>query len=44
MIEAAALYDLRGTKALASISFSKKAPSEEILQSVIQKFFELAKA
>ncbi len=43
MIEAAALYDLRGTKALASISFSKKAPSEEILQSVIQKFFELAK-
>jgi len=44
MIEAAALYDLRGTKVLASISFSKKTPSEEILQSVIQKYFELAKA
>jgi hypothetical protein len=44
MIEAAALYDLRGTKVLASTSFSKKAPSEEILQSVIQKFFELAEA
>ncbi len=44
MIEAAALYDLRGTKVLASISFSKKAPSEEVLQSVIQKFFELAEA
>ncbi|MHA1485189.1 MAG: hypothetical protein ACTSPR_07720, partial [Candidatus Thorarchaeota archaeon] len=44
MIEAAALYDLRGTKVLASISFSKKAPSEELLQSVIQKFLELAEA
>jgi len=44
MIEAAALYDLRGTKVLASISFSKKAPSEEVLQSVIQRFFELVEA
>ncbi len=42
MFEAAALYDLRGTKVLASISFIKKAPSEDVLQSVIQKFFELA--
>jgi len=44
MIEAAALYDLRGTKVLDSISFSRKAPSEEVLQSVIQRFFELAEA
>ena len=44
MIEAAALYDLRGTKVLAFTSFSEKAPSEETLQSVIQKFFELVKA
>ncbi len=44
MIEAAALYDLRGTKVLASISFSQNAPSEGILQTVIQKFFELAEA
>ncbi|MEE9541251.1 MAG: hypothetical protein V3V85_07145, partial [Candidatus Thorarchaeota archaeon] len=42
MIEAAALYNLRGTKVLASISFIKKGPSEEILQAVIQEFFELA--
>ncbi|MHA1588217.1 MAG: hypothetical protein ACTSV9_05500 [Candidatus Thorarchaeota archaeon] len=42
MIEAAALYNLRGTKVLASISFIKKGPSEEILQTVIQEFFELA--
>ena len=44
MIEAAALYDLRGTKVLASVSFIKKAPSEEVLQSVIRKYFDLAEA
>ena len=41
MIVNAVLFDLLGSKALASISFSKEKVTDEFLQSIVETYYQL---